>query len=166
MDFLGLKSVGSLLRDTAQHALEVLYSQHLQAFVSTVLSEMQKGARQGRLGVRMGLVQRPYGVGIEPTDSLKASEQLAKLFDYGVIDDDLVQVMAVRECRYEVQRRLQTQGLLCDSSYSHGDIYGQLVPVHAWFVVGLESNVVDDYTQDVRRMLDGWRPHSLSSAPT
>eukprot|EP00293_Proteomonas_sulcata_P011925 CAMPEP_0184317974 /NCGR_PEP_ID=MMETSP1049-20130417/99842_1 /TAXON_ID=77928 /ORGANISM="Proteomonas sulcata, Strain CCMP704" /LENGTH=387 /DNA_ID=CAMNT_0026637563 /DNA_START=570 /DNA_END=1730 /DNA_ORIENTATION=- len=156
MRFLGIKTTGSLMREIARDSLMIVYSKHLEAFVDTALHEVEKGASQGKLAIRMGLVQRPYGIGIEPEDSLEASEQLSRMFDYAAIDDDLVQVMAVRECRMEIKRRLNTKGVFSVSSYSRGDIYGALIPVHVWFVIGLEEEILLDCREDLEEQLLGW----------
>jgi hypothetical protein len=72
-------------------------------------------------------------------DAKEASRQLCKEFDQSEIGDDLVQVMSVRECRLEYARRMGEGGVHVRSGYSKGDIYGALVPVHVWFVIGFEK---------------------------
>jgi hypothetical protein len=72
-------------------------------------------------------------------DAKEAARQLCKEFDQSEIGDDLVQVMSVRECRLEIARRMGEGCVHVRSGYNKGDIYGALVPVHVWFVVGFEE---------------------------
>ena len=53
------------------------------------------------MAVRIGFVALPYGIGSEG-NSEKAAEMLTRVFDHGTVSNDVVQVLALRECRAQV----------------------------------------------------------------
>uniref|UniRef100_A0A7S4PQX6 Potassium channel tetramerisation-type BTB domain-containing protein n=1 Tax=Guillardia theta TaxID=55529 RepID=A0A7S4PQX6_GUITH len=145
----------------ARTRLHAIYGTALGELQDLIVKEMVRMASQGRSCVKLGIVSRPYGIGIEPSKSMSACEQLVRVFDVGDINDDMTQVMSIFECREEVRSYMARQGLRCEHGYSPGNIYGSLVPSHAWFVVGIRGEVVERKAKEVATTSETWVPSFL-----